>query len=75
MTTEAIDVLIIGGGPAGLSVSKLLSDAGCPHLVLERGRVAENWRSHRWDSFCLSGRTGTSGCPAAPTTAPPPGAT
>src|SRR3954468_24587915 len=50
-----VDVLIVGGGPAGLSVSKLLSDAGRPHLVIERGRVAENWRRHRWDSFCLSG--------------------
>lgn len=55
MTLEAVDVLIVGGGPAGLSVSKLLSDAGRPHLVVERGRIAENWRSHRWDSFCLSG--------------------
>jgi putative flavoprotein involved in K+ transport len=55
MTKEAVDVLIVGGGPAGLAVSKLLSDAGRPHLVLERGRVAENWRSYRWDSFCLSG--------------------
>jgi putative flavoprotein involved in K+ transport len=54
MATQ-LEVLIIGGGPAGLSVSKLLADAGCPHLVLEQGRVAESWRSHRWDSFCLSG--------------------
>jgi putative flavoprotein involved in K+ transport len=55
MTLEAVDILIIGGGPAGLAVSKLLSDARRPHLVLERGRIAENWRSYRWDSFCLSG--------------------
>lgn len=55
MAAESVDVLIVGGGPAGLSVSKLLTDAGISHLVLEQGRIAENWRSHRWDSFCLSG--------------------
>ncbi|HXN57048.1 MAG TPA: NAD(P)-binding domain-containing protein [Candidatus Angelobacter sp.] len=51
MTTET-DVLIVGAGQAGLSVSHELMAAGVEHLVLERGRVGETWRG-RWDSFCL----------------------
>jgi putative flavoprotein involved in K+ transport len=46
-------VIIIGGGQAGLSISCLLKRRGIEHLILERDRVAESWRSKRWDSFCL----------------------
>jgi len=46
-------VIIIGGGQAGLSASYLLKQRGIAHLVLEKQRVAESWRSKRWDSFCL----------------------
>jgi putative flavoprotein involved in K+ transport len=49
---EAIDVVIIGAGQAGLSLSYELSHAGVDHVILERGRVAETWRG-RWDSFCI----------------------
>lgn len=49
---ETIDVAIIGGGQAGLSLSYELSHAGVDHVILERGRVAETWRG-RWDSFCI----------------------
>ena len=55
MPTEAVEVLIVGGGPSGLAVSRLLADAGRDHVVLEAGRIGEHWRSHRWDSFCLAG--------------------
>ena len=44
---------IIGGGQAGLATSWHLTQAGIDHVVLEAGRVAETWRSRRWDSFCL----------------------
>jgi putative flavoprotein involved in K+ transport len=47
------DVIIIGGGHAGLSISKYLKDDGVDHVVLERNRVAHAWREERWDSFCL----------------------
>jgi putative flavoprotein involved in K+ transport len=47
------DVIIIGGGHAGLSISKYLKDDGVDHVVLERNRVAHAWRDERWDSFCL----------------------
>ena len=50
-----IDTLVIGGGQAGLALSEHLSDCGVPHLVLERHRIAERWRSERWDSLVANG--------------------
>jgi putative flavoprotein involved in K+ transport len=47
------DTLIIGGGQAGLALSRCLTASGRDHLVLERGRIAERWRSERWDSLRL----------------------
>ena len=47
------DTIIIGGGQAGLAMSRCLADEGIEHVVLERGRVAERWRSERWDSLRL----------------------
>lgn len=46
------DVLVVGGGSAGLSISHELSSLAIDHVVLERGRVGQSWRD-RWDSFCL----------------------
>jgi len=48
-----VNVAIIGGGQAGLATSWYLTQAKVDHVVLESGRVAETWRSRRWDSFCL----------------------
>jgi putative flavoprotein involved in K+ transport len=48
-----VNVAIIGGGQAGLATSWYLTQANVDHMVLESGRVAETWRSRRWDSFCL----------------------
>lgn len=50
---KRIDTLIVGGGQAGLAMSRELSLRGVDHLVLERGRVGERWRSERWDSLRL----------------------
>jgi putative flavoprotein involved in K+ transport len=47
------DVVIVGGGQAGLAMSRCLTDRRIDHVVLERGRVAERWRSERWDSLTL----------------------
>jgi putative flavoprotein involved in K+ transport len=47
------DVVIVGGGQAGLAMSRCLSDQRIDHVVLERGRVAERWRRVRWDSLRL----------------------
>ena len=50
---EQVETVIIGGGHAGLTMSYYLNQLGREHLILERGRVAERWRSERWDSFCF----------------------
>jgi putative flavoprotein involved in K+ transport len=47
------DVVIIGGGQAGLAMSWHLVARGIEHVVLERGRVGERWQSERWDSLHL----------------------
>jgi putative flavoprotein involved in K+ transport len=51
MPVEHIHTLIIGGGQAGLVMSHRLKDRGLPHLVLERHRIGERWRSERWDGL------------------------
>lgn len=50
---NSTDTIIIGGGQAGLAMSRCLTDRGVDHVILERGRVAERWRSERWDSLRL----------------------
>ena len=50
---ETVDIGVIGAGQAGLATSYYLTQAGADHVVLEGGRVAETWRSRRWDSFRL----------------------
>jgi len=50
---NVVDTMVIGAGHAGLAVSRCLTDRGIEHVVLERGRLAERWRSARWDSFRL----------------------
>jgi putative flavoprotein involved in K+ transport len=49
-----LDAVVIGAGQAGLAVSRELVVRGVDHVVLERGRVGETWRSQRWDSFVLN---------------------
>lgn len=52
---ETIDTLVIGAGQAGIATSEHLRNHGIEHLVLERGRIAERWRSERWDSLVANG--------------------
>jgi putative flavoprotein involved in K+ transport len=51
MHSEKIETVIVGGGQAGLAMSYHLGRLAREHVVLERGRVAERWRSERWDSL------------------------
>jgi putative flavoprotein involved in K+ transport len=55
MPIEKIDTLVVGGGQAGVAMSEHLSNQGVPHLVLERARIAERWRTWRWDSLVANG--------------------
>ena len=47
------NTVVIGAGHAGLAMSRCLADRGVEHVVLERGRLGERWRTARWDSFRL----------------------
>jgi putative flavoprotein involved in K+ transport len=55
MSIEEVEVVIVGGGQAGIAMSEHLGNACVPHVVLERGRIAERWRSWRWDSLVANG--------------------
>ena len=44
---------MIGGGHCGLAVSRCLSQRSIDHVVLERGSVANSWKTERWDSLRL----------------------
>ncbi|MBC7151529.1 MAG: NAD(P)-binding domain-containing protein [Rhizobium sp.] len=55
MTVEKVDTLVIGGGQAGLAASEHLTNNGVAHLVIERKRIAERWRSERWDTLVANG--------------------
>lgn len=55
MSVERTNTLVVGAGQAGLAMSEHLREQGVPHLVLERHRIAERWRSGRWDSLVANG--------------------
>lgn len=50
-----IDTLVIGAGQAGVAMSEHLGRLGIEHLVLEKNRIAEAWRTGRWDSLVANG--------------------
>lgn len=49
-----LGAVVIGAGQAGLAASYYLTQAGIDHVVLERGRIGETWRTQRWDTFVLN---------------------
>ena len=55
MGSECIETLVIGGGQAGIAASEHLTRLERPHIVVERARIAEHWRSRRWDSLVANG--------------------
>lgn len=69
---SVVDVVIVGGGQAGLSTAYHLRNSGLDVVVLERGNVGETWRSQRWDSFCLNTPNWMNGLPGAPYAGPDP---
>src|SRR5262245_29880292 len=58
MLTTKIETIVEGGGQAGLAISYYLGQLDREHIVLERRRVAERWRSERWDSRCFQAPNG-----------------
>ena len=61
-----IDVVVIGGGQAGLAMSRNLTAEGIDHVVLERGRIGERWHSERWRSLHLLTTSAMSALPGLP---------
>jgi len=55
VTSEDFEVVVVGAGQAGVAMSEHLTNAGISHVVLERARIAERWRSERWDSLVANG--------------------
>ena len=55
MANESFEVVVVGAGQAGVAMSEHLTKAGVPHVVLERDRIAERWRTERWDSLVANG--------------------
>ncbi len=55
MSNQDIEVLVVGAGQAGIAMSEHLGLHGVPHLVVERDRIAERWRTWRWDSLVANG--------------------
>jgi putative flavoprotein involved in K+ transport len=67
VSSPRIDVVVVGAGPAGLAISACLGARGVEHAVLERGAVAESWRSRRWDSLRLLTPSSLTRLPGDPT--------
>ena len=64
--------VVIGAGHAGLAVSHFLSQRSIDHVVIERGEVANTWRTERWDSLRLLTPNWQSRLPGVDYTGPDP---
>lgn len=53
--TKYINTIVIGGGQAGLAASEHLSNKNIKHIIFERDRIVERWRTSRWDSLVANG--------------------
>jgi putative flavoprotein involved in K+ transport len=71
---ERVETVVVGGGQAGLAVSSLLTQRGREHVVLERGRIGETWRTRCWDGFRLNTPNWTLDLPGRPYSGPEPDA-
>ncbi len=47
------DVIIVGGGQSGLTMSYFLQQANMSHMVFEKNTILHGWKHERWDSFTL----------------------
>ncbi len=67
-----LDAVIVGAGQAGLGVSYYLKQSGKEHIVYEKGRVGESWKSQRWDSFQVNTPNSFNALPGLPYEGPEP---
>jgi putative flavoprotein involved in K+ transport len=73
LTMRRVGTLIIGAGQAGLALSWHLTHAGADHVLLERGRIGERWRTERWRSLALLTPNWANRLPGSPEPADPDG--
>jgi putative flavoprotein involved in K+ transport len=71
---QGLEVVVIGGGQAGLAMGHYLQQADRRFVVLEKGEVGETWRTQRWDSFVVNTPNWLSALPGAPYRGPDPDA-
>jgi putative flavoprotein involved in K+ transport len=50
---QRVTAVVIGAGQTGLAMSRCLSERSVDHVLLERGEIANSWRTERWDSLRL----------------------
>src|SRR4051794_7161606 len=50
---NVVTTVIVGAGHAALAMSRCLAERSIDHVLLERGEVANSWRTERWDSLRL----------------------
>ncbi len=55
MEEREVDTVVVGAGQAGIAMSEHLSAQHVDHIVFERDRIAERWRTNRWDSLVANG--------------------
>ena len=55
MPIKEVDTIVVGAGQAGIAMSEHLTANGIDHLIFERDRIAERWRTRRWDSLVANG--------------------
>ena len=52
---KKINTVVVGAGQAGLAASEHLANNKIEHIIFERNRIVESWRSSRWDSLVANG--------------------
>ncbi len=55
MSARSVDTVVVGAGQAGIAMSEHLGNHGIDHILLEKSRIAEAWRTARWDSLVANG--------------------
>jgi putative flavoprotein involved in K+ transport len=63
---SVLDVVVVGAGQAGLGLGYYLQQSELEFVILERGEIAESWRSQRWDSFAVNTPNWMNGLPSSP---------
>jgi putative flavoprotein involved in K+ transport len=54
MNASILDVIVVGAGHAGLSISYHLKKHNVNHIVFEKVKIGDSWHNQRWDSFKLN---------------------